>query len=39
VLEEEILTIDDQPASEGLVTIRTRAVQRLRLERVVDQRL
>jgi hypothetical protein len=34
VLEEEIITIDDQPVSDGLVTMRTRGIQRLRLERV-----
>lgn len=33
VLEEEIITIDDQPGSDGLVTMRTRGIQRLRLER------
>lgn len=34
MLEEEIVTIDDQPATEGLVTMRTRGIQRLRLTRV-----
>ncbi len=33
VLEEEIITIEDQPGSDGLVTMRTRGIQRLRLER------
>jgi hypothetical protein len=34
VLEEEILTIDDAPATEGVVPMKARSIQRLTLTRV-----
>jgi hypothetical protein len=34
VLEEEILTVDDQPAVKGVIALRPRAIQRLELTRV-----
>jgi hypothetical protein len=34
VLEEEILVVDDRPATEGVVPLRPRSIQRLELRRV-----
>ncbi len=34
VMEEDILTVDDQPAAKGIVTMRSRAIQRLEFRRV-----
>lgn len=33
VMEEDIITADDRPATEGIVTMRPRSIQRLRLTR------
>jgi hypothetical protein len=37
VLEEEIITADDRPAQPGPLSLKTRGLQRLRLERVVER--
>jgi hypothetical protein len=37
VLEEEIFTADDRPAQQGPLSLTTRSLQRLRLERVVER--
>ncbi|MDX2029800.1 MAG: hypothetical protein SF339_03960 [Blastocatellia bacterium] len=34
VMEEDILTVDDKPAAEGIVTMRARSIQRLEFRRV-----
>ena len=33
VMEEDIITADDRPATDGIVTLRSRSIQRLRLTR------
>lgn len=37
VLEEEILTVDDQPAIKGPLALRARGVQKMELRRVADK--